>query len=57
MKVRYTRAADTNIMNTNVKDIAQNGYKYGNDLSLSTIYVRNAEGAITVDLYINFKLC
>jgi len=33
-----------------VMDSAQNG----NDLSLSSIYVPNAEGAITLDLYIKF---
>ena len=35
-------------------DTAQNGSKYGNDLSLSWSYVSNAEGAITLDLYIKF---
>jgi hypothetical protein len=42
MKVGYIRAADTNILNTNVKSSAQNG---SNNLSLSVIYVPNAEGA------------
>jgi hypothetical protein len=51
MKVGYISAADTNILNRNVKDRAQNG---SNDLSLSPIYVANAEEAITLDLYVKF---